>query len=109
MPGRLDAGYIDEHGERKVPVMLHRAILGSVERFIGVLLRALCRRPAAVADAGSGGGDEYHRCPGGLRTPGQRNPAKQGFRVETDLRNEKVGYKIRGRTLEKDSVPGDRG
>jgi len=101
MPGRLDAGYIDEHGERKVPVMLHRAILGSVERFIGVLLEHyagdlplwLTPVQVVVMNITDAQADYVRQVSETLQ--------KQGFRVETDLRNEKVGYKIRGRTLEK--------
>lgn len=101
MPGRLDAAYIDEHGERKVPVMLHRAILGSVERFIGVLLEHyagdlplwLTPVQVVVMNITDAQADYVRQVSESLQ--------KQGFRVETDLRNEKVGYKIRGRTLEK--------
>jgi threonyl-tRNA synthetase len=101
MPGRLDASYVDASGERKVPVMLHRAILGSVERFIGVLLEHyagdlplwLAPVQAVVMNITDAQADYVEQISKELR--------KQGFRVETDLRNEKIGYKIRARTLEK--------
>ena len=101
MPGRLDASYIGEDGDRHVPVMLHRAILGSFERFIGILIEHhagnlpfwLSPNQAVImniTDAQS----EY-----------AVNLAKElknnGFRVKLDLRNEKIGYKIREHTLEK--------
>lgn len=101
MPGRLDATYIGEDGDRHVPVMLHRAILGSFERFIGILIEHhagnlpfwLAPIQAVImniTDAQS----EY-----------AVNLAKElknnGFRVKLDLRNEKIGYKIREHTLEK--------
>ncbi|NBB93506.1 MAG: threonine--tRNA ligase [Gammaproteobacteria bacterium] len=101
MPGRLGAEYVDEDGERRVPVMLHRAILGSIERFIGVLIEhyagnlPLWLAPVQavvmnITDAQAG----YVR-----EVTNALN--QQGFRVESDLRNEKIGYKIRARTLEK--------
>jgi len=101
MPGRLDASYIDEHGERRVPVMLHRAILGSIERFIGVLLEHyagnlplwLTPVQAVVMNITDAQADYARSVAETL--------SAEGFRVEADLRNEKVGYKIRGRTLEK--------
>jgi len=101
MPGRLGASYIDEDSEKKVPVMLHRAILGSVERFIGVLLEhyagdlPLWLAPVQavvmnITDAHAEYADEV-----------KNKLQKQGLRVDSDLRNEKVGYKIRGHTLAK--------
>ncbi len=101
MPGRLDASYIDEHGERRVPVMLHRAILGSIERFIGVLLEHyagnlplwLTPVQAVVMNITDAQADYARSVAETLLA--------EGFRVESDLRNEKVGYKIRGHTLEK--------
>ncbi|MDT8437771.1 MAG: threonine--tRNA ligase [Wenzhouxiangellaceae bacterium] len=99
MPGRLGAEYVDEHGEKQVPVMLHRAILGSVERFIGVLiehyegklpvwLAPVQVQVLSITDAHA----DY------ARTVADRL-VKLGFRAECDLRNEKIGYKIREQTL----------
>jgi len=101
MPGRLGASYIDEDGEKRVPVMLHRAILGSIERFIGVLLEHyegnlplwLTPVQAVVMNITDAQADYVREVAGQLEN--------HGFRVETDLRNEKIGYKIRARTLEK--------
>ncbi|WP_376693477.1 threonine--tRNA ligase [Wenzhouxiangella sp. EGI_FJ10409] len=101
MPGRLGAEYVDEDGERRVPVMLHRAILGSIERFIGVLIEHyagdlplwLAPVQAVVMNITDAQADYVQEVTKILN--------QQGFRVESDLRNEKIGYKIRGRTLEK--------
>jgi threonyl-tRNA synthetase len=101
MPGRLGAEYVDEDGERRVPVMLHRAILGSIERFIGVLIEHyagdlplwLAPVQAVVMNITDAQADYVREVTKTLN--------QQGFRVESDLRNEKIGYKIRGRTLEK--------
>jgi threonyl-tRNA synthetase len=103
MPGRLDAQYVAEDGARKTPVMLHRAVLGSFERFIGILIEHyegafplwLAPRQAVVVnitDKQAGYASEVAQ---GLRAA--------GFRVEADLRNEKVGFKIR--ELEMAKVP----
>ncbi len=101
MPNRLDASYVGEDGNKHAPVMLHRAILGSFERFLGILIEHhagnlpfwLAPIQAVImniTDAQS----EY-----------AANLAKElknnGFRVKLDLRNEKIGYKIREHTLEK--------
>jgi threonyl-tRNA synthetase len=111
MPGRLDATYIDEKSERQTPVMLHRAILGSLERFIGILIEnyggALPTWLAPVQSVVlniSERQDDY--CMEVAETL-----ANKGFRVESDLRNEKIGYKIRAHTLGKVPyllVAGDR-
>ena len=101
MPGRLGAEYVDEDGERRVPVMLHRAILGSIERFIGVLIEHyagdlplwLAPVQAVVMNITDAQADYVSEVTKILN--------QQGFRAESDLRNEKIGYKIRGRTLEK--------
>ena len=101
MPERLGAVYVDEHGEKQVPVMLHRAILGSVERFIGVLIEHYAGNlpvwlaPVQVqvlniTDAQA----EYAESVA-------RRLQKLGFRAECDLRNEKIGFKIREQTLAK--------
>jgi threonyl-tRNA synthetase len=99
MPERLGAYYIDEHSNRKTPVMLHRAIFGSLERFFAILLEHHAGRlPAwlspvqAVVMTITDRADEYVR----RITESLKN---QGFRVESDLRNEKVGFKIREHTL----------
>jgi len=99
MPGRLGAHYIDEHSQKRTPVMLHRAIFGSLERFFAILLEHHAGRlPAwlaplqAVAMTITDKQDDYvQRVVETLK--------KQGFRVGSDLRNEKVGFKIREHTL----------
>ncbi|HLS05972.1 MAG TPA: threonine--tRNA ligase [Wenzhouxiangella sp.] len=101
MPERLGAEYVDEHGERQVPVMLHRAILGSIERFIGVLIEHyagnlplwLAPVQAVVMNITDAQSDYANEVLQALR--------EHGLRAESDLRNEKIGYKIRERTLEK--------
>jgi len=101
MPDRLGAEYVDEHGERQVPVMLHRAILGSIERFIGVLIEHyagnlplwLAPVQAVVMNITDAQSDYANEVLQALR--------EHGLRAESDLRNEKIGYKIRERTLEK--------
>ena len=101
MPGRLDASYVDEHSARQTPVMLHRAILGSLERFIGILIENyggafppwLAPVQAVVLNI-TEKQEEY--CKNIAETLGN-----QGFRMETDLRNEKIGFKIREHTLAK--------
>jgi threonyl-tRNA synthetase len=101
MPGRLDASYIDEDSSRQTPVMLHRAILGSLERFIGILIEnyggafpAWLAPVQAVVLNISEKQDEF--CKKIAETLGN-----QGFRVDSDLRNEKIGFKIRQHTLDK--------
>ena len=101
MPGRLGAEYVAEDGSRKVPVMLHRAILGSMERFIGILIEEHAGKlPAwlapvqAVALNITDGQAEYAQ-------EVVKVLRKQGFRVECDLRNEKIGLKIREHTLQR--------
>jgi threonyl-tRNA synthetase len=101
MPGRLGASYVDDASARQVPVMLHRAILGSLERFIGILIENYAGAfPAWLAPVQavvlniSEKQDDY------CKTVSQvlRN---KGFRVDADLRNEKIGFKIREHTLAK--------
>jgi threonyl-tRNA synthetase len=101
MPGRLDAQYVAEDGSRQTPVMLHRAILGSFERFIGILIEhyegafPTWLSPVQVAVLNI--------------TDNQAQYAQQladtlknnGFRAEADLRNEKIGFKIREHTIQK--------
>jgi threonyl-tRNA synthetase len=101
LPERLDASYIGEDGARHRPVMLHRAILGSMERFIGVLIEhyagafPLWLAPVQVVVATiTQDADDY----AGVVAARLR---RAGLRVETDLRNEKVGYKVREHSLAK--------
>ena len=101
MPQRLDATYIGEDGDRHVPVMLHRAILGSFERFIGILIEHhagnlpfwLAPTQAVIMNIT----DAQSEYAGKIAQVLKNN----GFRVNLDLRNEKIGYKIREHTLEK--------
>jgi threonyl-tRNA synthetase len=101
MPGRLDANYISEDGSRKVPVMLHRAILGSLERFIGILIEhyagALPTWLAPVQAVVLNITDQ--QAPYTKKV--EKTLAQQGFRVKADLRNEKIGFKIREHTLQR--------
>lgn len=100
-PGRLDAQFVAEDGSRQVPVMLHRAILGSFERFIGVLIEHyagefppwLAPVQAVVMNITDSQADYCHDVVNSLK--------EKGFRVESDLRNEKVGFKIREHTIQK--------
>ena len=101
MPGRLDATYIAEDNSKQTPVMLHRAILGSLERFIGILIEhyagalPLWLNPtqAVVMNITD------------KQAPFVQDTLKflrgKGFRVDSDLRNEKIGFKIREHTLQK--------
>jgi threonyl-tRNA synthetase len=101
MPGLLGASYIGEDGARHVPVMLHRAVLGSVERFIGILIEHYAGRfplwlasvQAVVAtitsEAAAYAEEVAHEC------------ASAGLRVELDSGNEKIGYKVREHSLAK--------
>ncbi len=101
MPGRLGAEYVAEDNTRRVPVMLHRAILGSFERFIGILIEhhggamPLWLAPVqvvvmSITEHQAGYAEEVAR---GLRSA--------GFRADADLRNEKISYKIREHSLQK--------
>ena len=101
MPGRLGAYYIDEHSQKRTPVMLHRAMFGSLERFFAILLEHHAGRlPAwlapvqAVVMGITDRQDDYVQSV----TESLRN---QGVRVVSDLRNEKVGFKIREHTLQR--------
>ncbi len=101
MPERLGAHYVAEDNSKKVPVMLHRAILGSLERFIGILIEHyagalpvwLAPVQAVVMNITDHQADYACQVAEALE--------KQGFRVETDLRNEKIGFKIREHTLQR--------
>ena len=101
MPERLNAQYVAEDGSRRIPVMLHRAILGSFERFIGILIEhyegkfptwlAPCQVIILnITDSQSKYVEDL--------TNSMKN---KGFRVENDLRNEKIGFKIREHTIQK--------
>jgi len=101
MPGRLDAEYVAEDGSKKVPVMLHRAILGSLERFLGILIEQhagalplwLAPIQVCIATIVSDVNDYAIQVADRLRA--------MGLRVETDLRNEKISYKVREHSLQK--------
>ncbi|SEJ65676.1 threonyl-tRNA synthetase [Sphingomonas sp. OV641] len=101
LPERLDASYIGEDGERHRPVMLHRAILGTFERFLGILIEHHAGRfplwlspvQAVVATIVSEA-DDYAQVV-------RDKLAAAGLRVETDLRNEKINYKVREHSLAK--------
>jgi threonyl-tRNA synthetase len=101
LPGRLGAHYIDEHSQKVVPVMLHRAIFGSLERFFAILLEHHAGRlPAWLAPVQCvvmGITDRQGPYVESL-VEQLRN---QGFRATSDLRNEKVGFKIRDHTLQR--------
>lgn len=111
MPERLGAHYIDEHGAKRVPVMLHRAILGSLERFIGVLIEHyagalplwLAPVQAVVLNITDRQAEYAENLTQSLRA--------HGFEAHADLRNEKIGFKIREHTLQRVPyllVAGDR-
>ncbi len=101
MPQRLDATYIGADNERHYPVMIHRAILGSLERFVGILIEHyegkfpawLAPVQAVIASIAPAHGEYVQQTVNQLK--------KQGFRVESDLRNEKIGLKIREHTLQR--------
>jgi threonyl-tRNA synthetase len=101
MPGRLDARYIAEDGSRQVPVMLHRAMLGSMERFLGILIEHyagqfptwLAPVQAVVMNITESQAESAAEITATLK--------QQGFRVISDLRNEKVGFKIREHTIQR--------
>jgi threonyl-tRNA synthetase len=101
MPGRLGAEYVAEDNTRRVPVMLHRAILGSLERFIGILIEHhagafplwLAPQQAVVMNISEGQADWAGEIAGLLRGA--------GLRAAADLRNEKINYKIREHSLQK--------
>jgi threonyl-tRNA synthetase len=101
MPGRLGAEYVAEDNTRKVPVMLHRAIVGSMERFIGILIEHYAGAfPAWLAPVQAvvlniTEHQEAYAAEVAARLKGY------GFRVEADLRNEKIAYKIREHSLQK--------
>ncbi len=101
MPGRLDASYIAEDGSKQIPVMLHRAILGSFERFMGILIEHYAGKlplwlspvQAVVLTISEKQNDYAQHVTQILQ--------KRGLRANFDLRNEKIGFKIREHTLQK--------
>ncbi|HEX7990264.1 MAG TPA: threonine--tRNA ligase [Stenotrophomonas sp.] len=101
MPGRLGAEYVDENSQKRHPVMLHRAIVGSMERFLGILIEQhagafptwLAPVQVVVANITDAQADYVDEV--------RKSLANQGFRVDADLRNEKIGYKIREHTLQR--------
>ena len=101
MPARLGAEYVDEQSQKRHPVMLHRAIVGSMERFLGILIEHhaghfpswLAPVQAVVMNITDAQADAVEDA--------RKSLANQGFRVEADLRNEKIGYKIREHTLQR--------
>ncbi len=101
LPERLDASYIGEDGEKHRPVMLHRAVFGSYERFIGILIEHFAGKlpvwlapvQAVVATIVSDADDYANKVQADLRSA--------GIRVEADLRNEKINYKVREHSLQK--------
>ncbi len=101
MPERLDATYIDEKSHRKTPVMLHRAILGSLERFIGILIEEhagffplwLSPVQIVILNIASRHQEYVEKIYTELK--------KQGVRIKIDLRNEKIGFKIREHSMQR--------
>ena len=101
MPGRLDAQFVDEDGSRQAPVMLHRAMLGSFERFIGILIENYAGEMPPwlapvqatilnITDSQAPYCEDVYKA-----------LIKKGVRVEKDLRNEKIGFKIREHTIQR--------
>jgi threonyl-tRNA synthetase len=101
LPERLDADFVDENGEHKRPLMLHRAIVGSLERFIGILIEQhagalptwLAPTQVVVANITDAQADYVSEIVKSLQ--------KQGLRASADLRNEKITYKIRQHSMQK--------
>src|SRR6202142_233601 len=111
LPGRLGAAYVGEDSQKHTPVMLHRAMFGSLERFIGILIEHHAGRlPTWLAPVQAmvmGITDRQEK----YCLEAAENLKNQGLRVETDLRSEKVGFKIREHTLKRVPyllVAGDR-
>ncbi|MEC9254699.1 MAG: threonine--tRNA ligase, partial [Pseudomonadota bacterium] len=101
LPERLGAQFVDEDGERKTPVMLHRAILGSFERFVGILIEHyagamppwLSPKQVSILNITDSQAEYCTEIAEKLKAA--------GFRADADLRNEKIGFKIREHTLHK--------
>jgi threonyl-tRNA synthetase len=104
MPGRLGAFYIDEHSNKVTPVMLHRAMFGSLERFTGILIEHyagqfplwLAPTQAVICTITSSADGYAHEAAVAAK--------RAGLRIETDLRNEKINYKVREHSLTKTPV-----
>jgi threonyl-tRNA synthetase len=101
MPGKLDASYITEDGSKQIPVMIHRAILGSMERFIGILIEHYAGTLPAwltpvqiVVISLTEKQVEY-------ATKVAETLKNKGFRADTDLRNETIGLKIREHAMQR--------
>ncbi|MDG2348440.1 MAG: threonine--tRNA ligase [Gammaproteobacteria bacterium] len=101
MPGRLNAFYIDDQGQKAIPIMIHRAIFGSIERFIGILIEHYAGRlplwlaPTQIAILTVS--DQFMDYAKEI----EQTLKQAGFRVKLDKRNEKLGFKIRDYTLKK--------
>ena len=101
LPGRLGASYIDKDGTKKVPVMLHRALFGSLERFIGIIIENYAGKlpfwlapiQAVVLPIAEENNDYVKKLFEDL--------FKEGIKCEVDLRNQKINYKIREHSLAK--------
>ena len=101
MPGRLDAQYIAEDGSKQTPIMLHRVIVGSIERFAGILIEHyegafpswLAPIQAVILNISQKQEEFSKKVEGNLK--------KQGLRVISDLRNEKIGFKIREHSMQR--------
>ena len=101
LPERLDAKYVGEDGEKHQPVMMHRAILGSVERFIGILIEEydgnfpiwLAPIQAVIMNISQKHEEKATEYSDFLKS--------KGFRVKLDLRNEKITYKIRDHSIQR--------
>ncbi len=101
LPERLDASYVGEDGEKHRPVMLHRAIFGSYERFIGILIEHYAGRfPSWLAPVQAVVATIVSDADGYAEAVAEKLTAA-GLRVETDLRNEKINYKVREHSLAK--------
>lgn len=101
LPERLDASYIAEDGSRQRPVMLHRAILGTLERFIGILIESHAgRMPMWLAPTQVVIATIVSEADGVAQALADRMAA-EGIRVETDFRNEKINYKVREHSVAK--------
>jgi threonyl-tRNA synthetase len=104
MPGRLGAFYIDEHSNKVTPVMLHRAMFGSLERFTGILIEHyagqfplwLAPTQAVICTITSSADGYAHEAAAAAK--------RAGLRIETDLRNEKINYKVREHSLTKTPI-----